>query len=101
LCSTFFDYTNNIILQIHINSLDYHLRRHELAGDDLKHKQDQEYEKSVEEEVKKRTEKEAEEREAERAKMKAQEDAEFSEIIKQSSEGNHISFCSTFRFLYC
>ena len=49
---------------MHINSLDYHLRRHEMAGDDVKHKQDKEYERSVEEEILKRTRKEAEQRAA-------------------------------------
>jgi hypothetical protein len=67
----------------------------------VKHKQDREYEKSVEEEVMKRTQKEALEREVERAKMKALEDAEFSEIIKQSSEGSQVFFCSAFRIIYC
>ena len=80
--------------------MDYHIRRHELAGDDVKHKQDIEYNKSVEEELMKRTEKEAALREAERAKMKAQEDAEYSEIVKQSleleAEGMYI-FCVLFQ----
>ena len=71
---------------MHINSLDYHLRRHEMAGDDVKHKQDKEYERSVEEEICKRTLKEAEQKAIEDEKIKALEDAELSELVKQSKE---------------
>lgn len=71
---------------MHINSLDYHLRRHEMAGDDVKHKQDKEYERSVEEEILKRTRKEAEQRAVEEEKLKVLEEAELSELIKQSKD---------------
>ena len=57
-----------------------------MAGDDVKHKQDKEYERSVEEEILKRTLKEAEQRAVELEKAKAVEDAELSEIVKQSKE---------------
>ena len=64
----------------------------------MKHKQDKEYEKSVEEEVMRRTEKEEELRAAEKAKLKAQEDAEYSDIVKKSIEfeakGTFLSSCS-------
>jgi hypothetical protein len=71
---------------VHINSLDYHLRRHEMAGDDVKHKQDKEYERSVEEEILKRTRKEAEQRAVEEEKLKVLEEAELSELVKQSKD---------------
>ena len=71
---------------MHINSLDYHLRRHEMAGDDVKHKQDKEYERSVEEEILKRTRKEAEQRAVDEEKLKVLEEAELSELIKQSKD---------------
>lgn len=58
----------------------------------------------MEEELLKRTEKEAELRETERAKLKAQEDAELSEIVKQSieleAEGTYIS-SYTRNAIYC
>ena len=38
-----------------MHGLDYHLRKHEKNGDLLKHKQNLEYDKSVEEEILKRT----------------------------------------------
>lgn len=60
----------------------------------------------MEEELLKRTEKEAELREAERAKLKAQEDAELSEIVKQSleleAEGTSIStYTLSLNDVYC
>ena len=87
---------------MHINSLDYHLRRHEMAGDDVKHKQDKEYERSVEEEILKRTRKEAEQRAVEEEKLKVLEEAELSELVKQSKdialEGISIISFSSYNF---
>lgn len=86
---------------MHINSLDYHLRRHEMAGDDVKHKQDKEYERSVEEEILKRTRKEAEQRAVEEEKLKVLEEAELSELVKQSKDIALEGKSSAFLLVFC
>jgi hypothetical protein len=72
-----------------------------MAGDDLKHKQDKEYERSVEEEILKRTRKEAEERAVEEEKLKVLEKAELSELVKQSKEIALEGMSSVFLLSFC
>ena len=57
-----------------------------MCGDDVKLKQDREYEKSVEVEVMKRTAKEAEQQAEEAVKNRAVQHAVYSAALKQSEE---------------
>ena len=72
-----------------------------MAGDDVKHKQDKEYERSVEEEILKRTRKEAEQRAVEEEKLKVREEAEQSELVKQSKDIALEGTSSTFLPVFC
>ena len=73
-----------------LHGLDYHLRKHEKNGDLLKHKQNLEYDKSVEEEILKRTMDEEAARVAKMNEEKKKEDTIFSEVSRISLKASQL-----------
>ena len=73
-----------------MHGLDYHLRKHEKNGDLLKHKQNLEYDKSVEEEILKRTIEEEVARVARKKEEKMKEDVLLSEVSRISLKASQL-----------
>ena len=73
-----------------LHGLDYHLRKHEKNGDLLKHNQNLEYDKSVEEEILKRTIDEEVARVARKKEEKMKEDVLLSEVSRISLKASQL-----------
>ena len=73
-----------------LHGLDYHLRKHEKNGDLLKHNQNLEYDKSVEEEILKRTIDDEAARVARKKEEKMKEDVLLSEVSRISLKASQL-----------
>ena len=83
-----------------LHGLDYHLRKHEKNGDLLKHNQNLEYDKSVEEEILKRTIDEEVARVARKKEEKMKEDVLLSEVSRISLKASQLGLRLRFLIIF-